>query len=309
MKKKILLAQLLCVISYCSFSQGVGIGTTSPDASAALDITATNKGLLMPRMSITSINAIANPARGLLVYDSVANQLMVNIGTPVTPNWQSLANSNTAGWNLSGNSGINPANQFLGTVDNQPLRFRINNLQAGELNPLTGNIFLGLRAGEANISGFSNIVIGSDALKFDKDGSNLVAIGDSALFNNGKDNPVPGALAFNNIAIGSKALFSNTIGTDNTATGFKSLFSNVDGSENTAYGVGSLLSNTAGFSNTAIGVSALFSNTTGNDNTATGWQSLNANTTGFFNSAYGTLSLNANTTGKNNTAIGFESLI
>ena len=51
-----------------SFSQGVGIGTATPDASAALDITAANKGLLIPRMNITSINAINNPAKGLLIF-------------------------------------------------------------------------------------------------------------------------------------------------------------------------------------------------------------------------------------------------
>jgi hypothetical protein len=49
-----------------SFSQGVGVGTVTPDASAVLDITATNKGLLIPRMSLASINSIVNPARGLL---------------------------------------------------------------------------------------------------------------------------------------------------------------------------------------------------------------------------------------------------
>jgi hypothetical protein len=91
MKKRLFILQFLLLAAYCSFSQSVGIGTTAPDPSAALDITATNKGLLIPRMNINSINAIVNPARGLLVYDSVANQLMVNIGTSVAPNWQPVS--------------------------------------------------------------------------------------------------------------------------------------------------------------------------------------------------------------------------
>src|SRR5580765_5981351 len=100
MKRKLLLVQILFFTSYCATSQGVGIGTTTPDPSAALDITATNKGLLIPRMNINSINAIVGPASGLLVYDSVANQLMVNIGTAAVPNWQPIAgNSNGGGWN------------------------------------------------------------------------------------------------------------------------------------------------------------------------------------------------------------------
>src|SRR4030095_2195510 len=113
--KRLLLSHVLLIVTYCSFSQSVGIGTTTPDASAALDITATNRGLLIPRMNLTSINAIINPARGLLVYDSAANQLMVNIGLPAVPNWQPLAGNSSGGWLLAGNNGTNPADQFVGT--------------------------------------------------------------------------------------------------------------------------------------------------------------------------------------------------
>lgn len=306
--KRFLIFYFLLLVSYCSFAQGVGIGTATPDPSAVLDITSTNKGLLIPRMSIASINAIGNPAKGLLVYDSVSNLLMVNVGLPAVPNWQPLTSSNASGWSLTGNTGINAANQFLGTTDTQPLRFRINNIQAGELNPLTGNIFLGTSAGKNNTAGFSNVAVGTGALKLNATPSNLVAIGDSALFHNDENNPVPGAFAFSNTAIGSKSLFSNTIGSANTATGTNSLFSNVDGAENSAYGVGALFFNKSGGLNTAVGVGALFSNTSGNENTATGWQSLHANTTGVFNTAFGAVSLNANTIGNNNTATGFGSL-
>lgn len=46
----------------------VGIGTASPDASAALEITSTTKGLLPPRMTAFQRDAIANPAQGLMIY-------------------------------------------------------------------------------------------------------------------------------------------------------------------------------------------------------------------------------------------------
>lgn len=307
MKKKFLVLYLLFLVSYSSFAQGVGIGTVSPDVSAALDITATNKGLLIPRMSITSVNAIANPAKGLLVYDSLANQLLVNIGTPALPNWQPVS-SNGGGWLLTGNAGTDQVNQFIGTTDNKPLRFRIDNKQAGELHPQTGNISWGFGASQFNTSGFSNIAIGTDALKLNTQESNLVAIGDSALFHNGQNNPVPGALGISNTAIGSKSLFSNTLGGGNTATGTNSLFANTEGSDNTAYGVASLFSNTIGNLNTGIGVRALFSNTTGNLNTAVGWESLKFNTIGVFNTGFGSFSLTSNTTGENNTALGYASL-
>src|SRR6187402_408314 len=110
-KRGIFILQFLFLAAYCSFSQSVGIGTITPDPSAALDITATNKGLLIPRMNINSINAIVNPARGLLVYDSAANQLMVNIGNAAIPNWQPVVSNGNGGggWSLLGNNGTNPA--------------------------------------------------------------------------------------------------------------------------------------------------------------------------------------------------------
>jgi hypothetical protein len=304
-----------------SFSQGVGIGTTTPDASAALDITHTAKGLLIPRMSTISMNSINNPARGLLVYDSLTNQLMVNAGTPAAPNWQPVSSGNN-GWRLVGNSAINPANQFIGTVDNQPLRFRINNIQAGELNPATGNIFWGLRAGAANTSAFDNIAIGTDALRSNTAFGNLIAIGDSALFHNIGDGVGTGGFniaighqsLFNNttgpinIAIGYQSLFSNTIGNSNTATGFQSLFSNTEGSHNTATGFLSLFSNTIGDNNTANGWQSLHSNISGNGNTATGVSALFSNTTGNSNTAVGNGALTNSTTGSDNTAIGSSSL-
>ncbi|MCB0519684.1 MAG: hypothetical protein KDD27_12130, partial [Saprospiraceae bacterium] len=49
-------------------TDNVGIGTTTPEPSAALDIQSTDKGLLIPRMSNAQIAAIATPATGLQVY-------------------------------------------------------------------------------------------------------------------------------------------------------------------------------------------------------------------------------------------------
>lgn len=50
----------------------VGIGTTSPDASAQLDITSTVRGLLMPRMTAAQRALIGSPAEGLIVYQTDA---------------------------------------------------------------------------------------------------------------------------------------------------------------------------------------------------------------------------------------------
>jgi len=298
--------QFMCMLFFVSqhvFSQGIGIGTTAPDASAVLDITHTSKGVLIPRMNAASMNAISSPAKGLLVYDSLLNQLMINMGSAVAPNWQPIIAGNT-GWRLAGNNGVNSNIQFIGTTDNQPVHFRINNVQAGELHPLTGNIFWGMRAGQTNATGLNNIAIGTDALKFNAGSSRLIAIGDSALFNNSNNNATPDVLGIANVAIGSKALFSNTVGNSNTATGNSSLFFNTTGHDNTAAGDHSLFNNTIGFDNTAHGTGALQGNTSGAYNTATGAEALFSNTTGFVNTAIGYAALFSNTTGSWNTAIG-----
>jgi len=48
-------------------AQSVGINTTSPDASAALDVTSTTQGILVPRLTTAQRTAVSGPATGLLV--------------------------------------------------------------------------------------------------------------------------------------------------------------------------------------------------------------------------------------------------
>jgi BclB C-terminal domain-containing protein len=48
----------------------VGVGTTTPDPSAQLEVKSANKGLLIPRMAESARTGISNPATGLLVYQT-----------------------------------------------------------------------------------------------------------------------------------------------------------------------------------------------------------------------------------------------
>lgn len=59
---------------------GIGIGTSSPNAAAALDITSTARGLLPPRMTATQRDAIASPPDGLVLYNTTAGKLQVRSG-------------------------------------------------------------------------------------------------------------------------------------------------------------------------------------------------------------------------------------
>jgi uncharacterized protein (TIGR02145 family) len=65
--KKLTLLVAVIATSFTTFAQ-VGIGTTTPHASAALDVTSTTSGLLPPRMTEAQRNVISTPAAGLIVY-------------------------------------------------------------------------------------------------------------------------------------------------------------------------------------------------------------------------------------------------
>ena len=80
------------------WAQSVGIGTSTPDASARLEVSSTNQGVLIPRVSLTSATdaaTIPNPATSLLVYNTNAALpwgvgYYYNAGTPAAPRWVSL---------------------------------------------------------------------------------------------------------------------------------------------------------------------------------------------------------------------------
>lgn len=67
--KKIITA-LAIFASSIAFSQ-VGIGTTSPHSSSILDLTASDKAMLLPRVANTA--AIPSPANGMMIYDISSN--------------------------------------------------------------------------------------------------------------------------------------------------------------------------------------------------------------------------------------------
>ena len=68
----------------------VGIGTDSPDTNALLDVSSTTKGVLLPRMTTTQVNAISSPENGLTVYNTTLNTLCFYNGT----SWQKVTSSN-----------------------------------------------------------------------------------------------------------------------------------------------------------------------------------------------------------------------
>lgn len=57
------------------YNNPVGIGNTSPDPSAILELTSTKKGFLVPRMNSTQVAAIPSPATALMLYNSDSSKL------------------------------------------------------------------------------------------------------------------------------------------------------------------------------------------------------------------------------------------
>ena len=77
----------------------VGIGTVTPDPSAILDLSASNKGFLVPRLTAAQRLTIANPTDGLLVYDkdSLCFFYYRIPPLPQVPTWRSLCNATGTG--------------------------------------------------------------------------------------------------------------------------------------------------------------------------------------------------------------------
>ncbi len=273
-------------------AQNTGIGTTTPSPNALLHLEngALDLGLLLPNVDIAGFTPLATD-EGLMVYDSVLNQIFSWDGSA----WQPAGGGSS--WDLTGNTGTVDGVDFIGTTDNIPLSFRVNNQSAGRLgnsatsstafgfnalnlNTNSENTAIGSNAGALNTTGFRNTAVGSGALQSNVIGNANVAIGNIAL----RDN-----LASENTAVGRGAMNQNTTGTANVAVGFLA-------SDN----------NTTSDNNTAVGHAAL-TNSVGSNNTSIGKSSMLLNGGGSQNVAVGVLSMQTNTFGNSNTTIGYQS--
>lgn len=311
----------------------VGIGTANP--ASTLDITSSTttgsrvEGVLIPRVSRSKAQAMTGITESTLIYVNTLDATATGNGTnitslgfyyfdptilPIPGKWVKVqTGTESPGWLLTGNTVS--STDFLGTVNNLPLKFKVNNANAGYIDS-GGAVFLGLQSGNVNTQP-GNVGIGNKTLINNTTGNNNSALGAGALLNNigGNANTAIGSGALNtnttgnsNTAIGVSSLANNVSGRNNTALGNNSLQMNNSGRENTALGYSSLNSNTTADLNTAIGTSALFTNTIGSENTAVGHSSLYTNSSGKFNTAVGNSSLFSNSTGSSNTGIGEGSL-
>jgi len=131
--KKILFLLLVISVTYQNVrSQNIGINATgaAPDASAMLDIASTTRGLLAPRVALTSTTVsapITSPTTSLLVYNTAtAGNVLPGFYYWTGTAWTSFLTSSNSAWSLNGNTGITAAN-YIGTGDDVQLIFKSNN--------------------------------------------------------------------------------------------------------------------------------------------------------------------------------------
>lgn len=134
-------------------------------------------------------------------------------------------------WGLLGNSGTVDGTNFIGTTDDVPVNFKVNNETAGRIDHNLFNTSFGYHAAISMSTGTSNSAVGMQSLVSNTTGSY-------------------------NTAIGSTAMGLNTEGSSNTASGVQALVLNETGSQNTAVGLNALFDNVTGNYNTALGYSA-----------------------------------------------------
>lgn len=157
--KKVFLFFCLVMSASSFFAQGVSINESgsAADASAMLDVSSSNKGVLVPRMTSTQRISIVSPATGLLVYDTTTNSF-----------WYY-----NAGWNLIGSSSSSFITDLDGNTKIQTeknsnenfIRFDVSGVQRALITD-TGTFIIGNS---------------SDYAKFETDGS-LRYVGEATVY-------------------------------------------------------------------------------------------------------------------------------
>lgn len=140
MKKIITISFVFFIAAFKSNAQ-TGVNTRNPDASANMEILSGNKGLLIPRLSVTDITLktpiTVAPKDGLLIYNT-------NTLTKKTLfHWDTSANSGTGNWNSHLFFKETPKTAVIGMTGSNFAA--LNNLTPGQstlINNSNGNVLI-----------------------------------------------------------------------------------------------------------------------------------------------------------------------
>ena len=195
----------ICV-SATAFAQ-LGIGTTTPDSKAQLDIVSTDKGLLIPRLNNTQMSNITNPTTSLLVFNTTQGKYMFYNGS----SWEVLNNNIDYDWVVSGNNIYNANVGNVGVnVSNPVNNFEVNGYSfthaGGNISTLFGTptsvVTIGvgddstftsgnaiLHVKNAGNRGALGHVSGSDLLRLDFNNATAMLVNKYGNVSIGTDNP------------------------------------------------------------------------------------------------------------------------
>lgn len=167
----------------------IGDNSTNIQKSSVLELESSRQGLLLPRLADTAAINLLTPPDGMIIYLNADRSLRLRSNG----SWKKIADLTevSANWSLNGNSGTNPALQFIGTVDGQPLIMRTNNAERLRIDS-SGNVGIGTRTPTAklNVDGsvkLQNLAQGTgelDVLVLGADGSVYKRTMSSAAFEN-----------------------------------------------------------------------------------------------------------------------------
>lgn len=306
----------------------VGIGTTAPNAR--LQITSSNQlapsntdGILIPQIAAFPLTNPTIAQNGMMVF------LATTVGTKTpgiyywdNPSAQWIGVGSNQNWGLNGNSGTNPAANFIGSSNNVDVSIGANSTSVmritaagtvgiGNPSPLqkldvNGNINLqnfnnNFRINNVPVVSLSlvnsrNILLGQNAgpLLF---GADNCFLGESAGFLS--------ANTSRNTFIGSKSGYNNYQGGDNVFVGFQSGYTATNTQANVIVGNNAGYAFASGSGNVMVGNECAKNSVNAVNNTSVGYQAA-LNSSGFDNSFYGAQS-GSNTVSSGNSFFGSQS--
>ena len=234
-KNKVLVTIILINIFFVNVYSQIGIGTTDPDDSSALDIVSTDSGVLIPRLTTIQRLDIGSPAIGLLVYDSDENVFFYYNGT----NWISIPNNPVP--DKISDADNDTIIQVEETPDDDIIRFDVSGIEV------------------ANIQRNSS---GQARMEFFNPGSSVFIGTDSGLHSQ--------SVSFFNCFVGTSSGENNSSGISNSFYGTNSGETNTTGNFNSYYGANAGINNN-GSLNSFFGNSAGISVASGDNNVYIGY--------------------------------------
>jgi hypothetical protein len=230
MKTKILLL-LLMILSAGVFAQSVEINPSS--GGAIITSSATDKGILVPRMTAAQKDAIASPTAGLLIYQTDAtpgfyyhnSTVWTNLGGSggTASELQKITESSKTGWRILGRNAANYGDIGIDAID---LSFsNSSSLTKGATGQFSTAMGFGTTASNdlstamgvnTTSSGIASVTMGSSTTA---SGNSSVALGVNSIASGGAST----AMGESNIASGSKSFatgnYSEASGNNSSAMG------------------------------------------------------------------------------------------